>query len=423
MLPVFRCPSDAGKRAVLLFIENSFNIFVWNSEHESGKFLYEKKIEPDERMREKNAKGAGMDRIGIIFGGKSTEHEVSLVSARSVAEALNRKKHEPVLIGITKDGEWKRFLGPVSMMTEGSWEECAEPFEIRQLKELDLVFPVLHGKYGEDGTIQGLFEMLGVPYAGCGVLASSLAMDKAASKLIFQSCSLPTPDFQLILREELAAHMEEAADRCEADLHYPMFVKPANTGSSVGISKVRTREELKAGLTEAAQYDRRIVVENGVDALEVETGVIGNDRPDCATVGSIQAARDFYDYTAKYQEDAGTVIQVPAQLDDELIEQVKKTAVRAYQALDCAGCARVDFLVDRKTGKLYINELNTIPGFTSLSMFPMIWKERGVSFTELIDRIIDYGYDRFRDGMRKAENRAVPGEERERNAEGRAALA
>lgn len=342
-----------------------------------------------------------MDRIGIIFGGKSTEHEVSLVSARSVAEAINKQKHEPVLIGISKSGEWKKFCGPVSMMTDENWEEYAEPFSLEKLHDLDLVFPVLHGKYGEDGTIQGLFEMLGVPYAGCGVLASSLAMDKAASKLVFQSCSLPTPDFQLILRDELSSHLEEAADRCEADLHYPMFVKPANTGSSVGISKVRTREELKNGMLEAARFDRRIVVENGVDALEVETGVIGNDRPECAAVGSIQAARDFYDYTAKYQEDAGTIIQVPAQLDDELIEQVKQTAIRAYQALDCAGCARVDFLVDRKTGKLYINELNTIPGFTSLSMFPMIWKEKGVSFTELIDRIIDYGYARFQDGMRK----------------------
>jgi D-alanine-D-alanine ligase len=338
-----------------------------------------------------------MDKIGIIFGGKSTEHEVSLVSARAVAEALNKEKHEAVMIGISKQGEWRKFEGPLSEMTAGNWEAFSEPYPLEQLKELDLVFPVMHGKYGEDGTIQGLFEMLHVPYAGCGILASSLAMDKAASKLIFQSCSLPTPEFQLILREELSSHLEEAVDRCEADLKYPMFVKPANTGSSVGISKVRNREELRKGILEAARFDRRIVVENGVDALEVETGVIGNDEPECAAVGSIQAARDFYDYTAKYTEDAGTVIMVPAQLDDDLIRQVRETAVKAYQALDCAGCARVDFLVDKKTGNLYINELNTIPGFTSLSMFPMIWKEKGVSFTELIDRIIDYGYDRFQD--------------------------
>ncbi|MGN1383275.1 MAG: D-alanine--D-alanine ligase family protein [Eubacterium sp.] len=344
-----------------------------------------------------------MDNIGIIFGGKSTEHEVSLVSARSVAEAVNKDKHHPVLIGITKQGEWKKFDGPLSAMTEGNWEEYAEAYSFEQLKDLDLIFPVLHGKYGEDGTIQGLFEMLHVPYAGCGVLASSLAMDKAASKLIFESCGLPTPEFQLILREELPDHLEKAADRCEKGLKYPMFVKPANTGSSVGISKVRNRDELKKGILEAARFDRRIVVENGVDALEVETGVIGNDKPECAAVGSIQAARDFYDYTAKYTEDSGTVIQVPAKLDEALIRKVRETAVRAYQALDCAGCARVDFLLDKNTGDLYINELNTLPGFTSLSMFPMIWKEQGVGFTELIDRIIDYGYERFRDSEIKPE--------------------
>jgi D-alanine-D-alanine ligase len=348
-------------------------------------------------------KGVIMDKIGIIFGGKSTEHEVSRVSARSVAEAINKDKHEPVLIGITKQGEWKKFSGPLSEMADGSWEKDAEPFSPGQLKDLDLIFPVLHGKYGEDGTIQGLFEMLHVPYAGCGVLASSLAMDKAASKLIFQSCGLPTPDFQLILREELTSHLEEALDRCEKTLVYPMFVKPANTGSSVGISKVRDRDKLRQGILEAARFDRRIVVENGVDALEVETGVIGNDRPECAAVGSIQAVRDFYDYTAKYTEDSGTVIQVPAQLDEGLISQVRETAVKAYQALDCAGCARVDFLLDKKTGELFINELNTLPGFTSLSMFPMIWKEQGVGFMELIDRIIDYGYERFQDSGIKPE--------------------
>ncbi len=338
-----------------------------------------------------------MDKIGIIFGGKSTEHEVSLVSAKSVAEALNKEKHEAVMIGITKEGDWMKFNGPLSMMTDGDWTSSAEPFPIEGLKDLDLVFPVMHGRFGEDGTIQGLFEMLAVPYAGCGVLASSLAMDKIACKQIFESCGLPTPAFQTVLCDELDDHMEEVLDRCEANLHYPIFVKPANTGSSVGISKVRTREEMKAGILEAARYDRRIVVENGVEALEVETGVIGNDHPKCAAVGSIQAVRDFYDYTAKYTEEAGTIIQVPAQLDEKIISQVKEMAVKAYRELDCAGCSRVDFLLDKNTGDLYINELNTIPGFTSLSMFPMIWNEAGVGFTELIDRIIDYGYERFED--------------------------
>ena len=337
-----------------------------------------------------------MDRVGIFFGGKSTEHEVSCVSAAAVIRNIDKEKHEPVYIGINKQGDFFEFEGGPDDIESGAWEKSAKPFDIGSLKErIDFALPVLHGAYGEDGTIQGMFEMMGIPYAGCGVLGSSLAMDKEAAKLVFLAEGVPTCEFINTTSKEIAEDMDGIIKICEEELPYPMFVKPVNLGSSVGISKVRNAEELKEGLLTAAKYDKRIVIERGIDGHEVETGVIGNEVPLVSGVGEIVAANDFYDYEAKYSDDVGTEIHVPADLPEEKVEEIREIAAMAYKALDCEGFSRVDFMIENGTGKVYLNEINTIPGFTKYSMFPMLWKERGVSFTELIERIIDYGYERY----------------------------
>lgn len=337
-----------------------------------------------------------MKRIAVIFGGRSKEHEVSLLSAAAVIGAMDRKSYQPVMVGITREGKWKLFTGELERIADGSWEEEATDMEMDRLPELaDFAFPVLHGPYGEDGTIQGLFEMMDMPYAGCGVLASAMCMDKVSAKKIFEREGLPTGRYALVYGEDFFKNPEQTAAEIESKLPYPMFVKPSNMGSSVGISKARNTEELKEALKLAAHYDRRIIVEEGIDCREVETGVIGNHDPKVAAVGEIVAAKDFYDYTAKYSDDAGTVISVPAKLSEETYEKIRSLAVRAYKAMDCSGFARVDFFVDRQSGEVYINEINTIPGCTKYSMFPMMWDAVGVPFGKLIERIVDYGYERY----------------------------
>ena len=337
-----------------------------------------------------------MKRIGVIFGGKSGEHEVSLLSATSVIEAIDRKKYDVVMIGITKNGQWKLYGGDVKNLADGSWEETAEDIEASDLKKLaDFAFPALHGPYGEDGTIQGLFEMLDIPYAGCGVLSSALCMDKVSAKKIFERMGLPTARYKLVYAEDVKENMDGVIKEVEAELPYTLFVKPSNMGSSVGISKVRNTEELRAALTLAGRYDRRIIIEEGINCREVETGVLGNHRPEVAAVGEIVAKLDFYDYTAKYTDDAGTELSIPAKLSPSTYEEIRSLAKKAYMALDCSGFARIDFFVDKDTGKVYINEINTIPGFTKYSMFPLMWKEAGLSFRELVERIVDLGYERY----------------------------
>lgn len=337
-----------------------------------------------------------MKRIGVLFGGKSGEHEVSLLSATSVIEAIDRKKYDVVMIGITKTGQWKLYEGDVSHLADGSWEDGASDIEISDLKKLaDFALPVLHGPYGEDGTIQGLFEMLDVPYAGCGVLSSALCMDKVSAKKIFERMGLPTARYKLVYAEDVKEDIDSVTREIEAELPYTLFVKPSNMGSSVGISKVRNTEELRAALTLAGKYDRRIIIEEGINCREVETGVLGNHKPEVAAVGEIVAKLDFYDYTAKYTDDAGTELSIPAKLPAATYEEIRSLASKAYMALDCSGFARIDFFVDKDTGEVYINEINTIPGFTKYSMFPLMWKEAGLSFRELVERIVDLGYERY----------------------------
>jgi D-alanine-D-alanine ligase len=337
-----------------------------------------------------------MIKIGVIFGGKSGEHEISIMSAVSVINALDKTKFEPFYFGITRDGDWKRFKGTPEEILSEEWEKTATDFNPGSLKQIvDFALPILHGPYGEDGTIQGLFEMIDIPYAGCGVLASSVAMDKAIAKDIFARAGLPICKHALIFAEEFTNNMEAVVKRVETAVPYPMFVKPANMGSSVGITKAKDREGLYAAIQEAAIYDRRIVIEEGIDCRELETGVIGNFNPQVAEVGEILPSAEFYDYKAKYFDGGQSKICIPADISTETRETIREIAMKAYLALDCSGFARVDFFIEKGTDKIYINEINTIPGFTKFSMFPLLWVAASVSYPELIERIVNFGYERY----------------------------
>jgi D-alanine-D-alanine ligase len=339
-----------------------------------------------------------MIKLGIIFGGRSGEHEVSLMSAASIISALDSKKFQVICIGITKQGEWRHFAGAPKDIESGAWEEKSTPFAIDNLKkEIDFAFPVLHGPYGEDGTIQGLFEMLDIPYAGCGVLASSLAMDKIMAKTIFEANGLPTCKYIAVMSEELGIDDEKLAVKIERKLlnKYPVFVKPANLGSSVGINKAKTREQLINSLYEAAKHDRRLIVEEGIDGREIEAAMLGNSDIKASITGEIVPSAEFYSYTAKYFDGGQTKLIIPVEIDAKIEEEIREMSIKAYASLDCAGFARVDFFLEKTTNKIYINEINTIPGFTKFSMFPLLWGAKGVGYAELIERIIELGYERY----------------------------
>lgn len=352
-----------------------------------------------------------MIRLGIIFGGRSGEHEISLMSATSVIKAIDKEKFIPVLIGITKEGNWLLFDGPIENIEDGSWQAiaeaalAAEPEKYtltvlgsggRSLKDhIDFALPILHGPYGEDGTIQGLFEMADIPYGGCGVLGSAAAMDKALAKEVFAKKSLPICRHMNLYKEDVIGDLDRAVDRVEKFLPYPIFVKPANMGSSVGISKAKNAEELKAAIAEAAKYDRRLVLEEGLDCREIETGVLGNYEPAAAAVGEILPSEEFYSYRAKYFDGGQSKMCIPADIPAEIAEEIKAIAVEAYKLLDCSGYARIDFFLEKGTNRILLNEINTIPGFTKYSMFPLLWAEAGVPYSELIERIIEFGFERY----------------------------
>jgi len=354
-----------------------------------------------------------MIRLGIIFGGRSGEHEISLMSATSVINAIDKEKFVPVLIGITKAGNWLLYDGPVDKIEDGSWQQIAEaalaadPEKYtltilgsggKSLKDwIDFALPILHGPYGEDGTIQGLFEMADIPYGGCGVLGSAAAMDKALAKEVFAKESLPICRHLNLFKEDFIENQDHVIDRVEKFLPYPIFVKPANMGSSVGITKAKNTEELKAAIKEAIKYDRRLVLEEGLDCREIETGVLGNYAPTAAAVGEILPSDEFYSYKAKYFDGGQSKMCIPADIPAEIAEELKSIAVEAYKLLDCAGFARVDFFMEKGTNKIYLNEINTIPGFTKFSMFPLLWAEAGVPYPELIERIIELGFERYED--------------------------
>lgn len=343
-------------------------------------------------------------RVGVIFGGKSGEHEVSLNSARSVMNALDPEKYEVVQIGITHEGQWLTGEA-MKALTAGSTDSDSTALvqagtsetQISRLTAshaIDVVFPVLHGTYGEDGTVQGLLELAGVPYVGAGVVGSAVGMDKAIFKQVMAANGIPVLPWLLVLKSQWQTRPQTILDLIENKLSYPVFTKPANLGSSVGISKCRNRDELCAGLDEAARFDRRLVIEQGIDARELEVSVLGNDDPIASIVGEVRPRRDFYDYVAKYVSDDSELL-IPAPIGPELMEQVRQMAVRAYQAIDCAGLGRVDMLLDKESGAFYLNEINTIPGFTQISMYPKLWEATGLSYPELLDRLVNLALERY----------------------------
>ncbi len=347
-------------------------------------------------------------RLGVVFGSRSGEYEISLMSAAAVIRAAEEtEQYQVVPIGITRTGQWKRYYGSIEKIPEDRWEEEATPLNPGNLKEwVDFIFPVLHGPFGEDGTIQGMLEMLDIPYAGCGVLASSLAMDKGAAKDVFRANGLPQCKYHLVTEESYRRNRERIYKEISSKLVLPYFVKPANMGSSVGISKVKTLDGLEEALQQAFCFDGRVLVEEGVECREVEISVIGNppENLEISSVGEILPAEEFYDYRAKYQTGGASKLVIPAELTEEQEQRIGQIAEEAFQAIDGSGFARIDFFIDRKRGTIYLNEINTIPGFTQYSMMPLLWENQGISFPELIQRIVGYGYERYHAKNRRQTN-------------------
>ena len=359
-----------------------------------------------------------MIKLGVFFGGRSGEHEVSLMSASSVLRAIDQTKFQIVMIGITKEGKWLLYDGPVDCIEDGSWEAMAEqaaadhPDQYQILmygdsplalkNRIDFALPILHGPFGEDGTIQGLFEIMDIPYGGCGVLSSAVAMDKIVARDTFAMAGLAQPRYIRTNREEIQADPQALMDNVEEICGYPCFIKPANMGSSVGLSKAKDRGQLEAALELALCYDRRIIIEEGIDCREIETAALGNYGAEFGAIGEIISANEeFYDYESKYQAGNKTRLCIPAELTPEQEKEVLDMAQIAYKAIDGTGLARIDFLMDKHTGKLYINEINTMPGFTKYSMFPLLWQETGMTYAELIERIVELGYERYHAKNRK----------------------
>jgi D-alanine-D-alanine ligase len=383
-------------------------------------------------------------RVGVLFGGRSGEHEVSLLSAASVVEAIDKNKYEVVPIGITKDGRWLSsdhaerllhgehkeeekhlragdpdFTPGAAVLAKGESVMVPpvpgvelQPFETdlphRRTSDrainVDVIFPVLHGTFGEDGTIQGLLELADIPYVGAGVLGSAAGMDKDVMKRLFRQAGLEMVKHVTVLRSHWEGNPAKVRREIEKALKYPVFAKPANLGSSVGISKVHDRSELAAAMNEAAKFDRKIVVEQGVGgktgrAREIECSVLGNDQPQASVAGEVVPSAEFYDYNAKYI-DEGSKLIIPARLTRAQQKKVQEMAVKAFLAVDCSGLARVDFLMDPKSGRIFVNEINTMPGFTSISMYPKLWAASGISYPELISRLIQLGLERFEEKKR-----------------------
>jgi len=356
-------------------------------------------------------------KVGLIFGGRSGEHEVSFCSASSIIKAIDKDKYTVVPIGITKEGKWISPQDSELALQSGKIEgkntvillngpsgKALVHIDNHQrsdkssaLEKLDVIFPILHGPYGEDGTVQGLLELADIPYVGSGVAASAISMDKDLMRTIFQQKDLPILKWLTIKRKEWQKDKEKILSLVQDNFKYPLFVKPASLGSSVGITKVHKKEELEKAIDLASSYDRKILIEKGLEEVrEIECGVLGNDEPRASVVGEIKPAGEFYDYDSKYI-DKGTKLIVPADLPDGVSREVQKIALRAFKAVDAAGMARVDFFVTKKENKIYLNEINTIPGFTSVSMYPRLWQATDTSYPELIDRLIQLALERHQD--------------------------
>ena len=359
--------------------------------------------------------------VGVLFGGRSGEHDVSVMSARSVLNALNPEKYNITQIAITRQGEWLVGENLNELLSNAKTDlekqrAAMLPFPgsslyvidegqaniLQELTKLDVVFPVLHGTFGEDGTLQGFFELADIAYVGAGVLGSAAGMDKGLFKDVMVANDIPVLDWVVLTRNEIRSDQDAVVRKLESSFQYPVFVKPANLGSSVGITKCSSRSDILEGLLEAAQYDRRIVVEQGLDAREIEISVLGNEDPEASVPGEVIPSRDFYSYESKYIDGTSGLL-IPAPLPHQTIERIVELAFRAYKAIDCAGMARVDFLLDKdapikdQAGGLYMNEVNTIPGFTEISMYPKLWQASGLSYPELVNRLIELALERKAD--------------------------
>jgi D-alanine-D-alanine ligase len=341
-------------------------------------------------------------RVGVIFGGRSGEHEVSIASAAAIFKYLDPERYDAVPIRIEKTGQWKlgaavpRALSAADVIKQQQTEalQTVEPSAVVSGTGVDVVFPVLHGPYGEDGTVQGLLELLNVPYVGAGVLGSAVGMDKAVMKMVFAARGLPVGPYLVVLRHEWEKDAAGLTGRVTKELGYPVFVKPANLGSSVGISKAKSAADLQTAMALALDYDRKIVIEAGVpNAREIECSVLGNDEPEASVCGEIIPSREFYDYEAKYL-DEGSRSVIPADLPPEKAAEIRRLAIDAFRAVDCAGMARVDFLMARDTGETVLNEVNTIPGFTTISMYPQMWEASGLPYPKLLERLITLALER-----------------------------
>jgi D-alanine-D-alanine ligase len=349
-------------------------------------------------------------KLGVIYGGRSGEHEVSLMSARSVLSVINRDKFDVVEIGITRQGQWLIGENLWNLIQNERYETLIpavflpwpqnpgiytlQDGQMTLYSTLDVVFPVMHGTYSEDGTLQGLLELADVAYVGAGVLGSAACMDKGLFKDVMIANQIPTLDYLVFNSKDIQKDLETCLDQAETIAPYPLFTKPANLGSSVGISKCTSRSDLMEGMLQAASFDRRIVVEKGVDlAREVELAVLGNEDPQASIPGEVVPKDIFYTYAEKYINDTADLL-IPADVSDEMVAMLQEIAIRAYKATDCAGMARVDFLIDRETDKVYLNEINTIPGFTKISMYPKLWEATGLPYAQLIERLIDLALER-----------------------------
>jgi len=350
-------------------------------------------------------------RIGILFGGRSAEHEVSVQSAKNILEAINKEKYEVVLIGINKEGRWRlKKTSELSLLSEGSnitrlngkdegavlipEEKESNLFPLlseRELKKVDVVFPVLHGPYGEDGTIQGLLELANIPYVGAGVLGSAVGMDKDVMKRLLREAGIPVVKFLTFNRSSLK---EIDFGRVRDELGLPLFVKPANLGSSIGMNKIKKKEQFQPALKEAFQYDNKILIEECIKGREIECSVLGNDDPVASLPGEILPQYEFYSYQAKYLDDKGAILEIPARLSPDIVDKIQELSLRVFKIMCCQGMARIDFFL-KNNEKIIINELNTIPGFTRISMYPKLWEASGIPYSELIDRLIQLALERF----------------------------
>ncbi len=366
-------------------------------------------------------------RVGIVFGGRSSEHEVSVASARSVMAAMNSETYDIIPIAIAKNGQWlpgtppDALASPKEMAASKPSEHiAAEPPEVfdrlpqlrdatgqNRFPEVDIIFPVLHGAFGEDGTIQGMLELAGLPYVGCGILGSALGIDKEKAKILFRAAGIPVTPWVTCYRQEIRSAPEAIIRKVEAAFQYPVFVKPATLGSSVGVTKAHNANELLEGLQMAAAYDRKILVEQGINCRELECAVLGNDNPAASVVGEVIASKEFYDYESKYLDGASKTL-VPAPIDNALAQRIREYAIKAFQALDLSGLSRVDFFLSKDNGAIYLNEVNTLPGFTEISMYPKLWEATGIPYTQLIDRLIELGFERARDRAAESYDAKLP---------------